>query len=120
MNSAVSEFTAISGLLRRTDAEIAAEMAKVKDFRRLATHLSLYDDASISRIINGLPSENRNLVKRLTYELKTPYSKWSEQLQKDTSRFGRYTYHSSQINLHKLLPSLLLGIILLAISGYMV
>ena len=120
MKQQVSEFTAISGLLRRTDAQIAEEMAKVRDFRRLATHLSLYDDASIGRIINGLPPENRNLVKRLTYELKNPYTKWSDNLQKNNSRYGRYTYHSSQINLNKFLPSLLLGIILLAISGYMI
>mgnify|MGYP006312219271 CR=1 FL=1 len=116
----VSEFSAISGLLKKSDAEIAEELSKVRDFKRLASQLSLYDDGAVNRIINGLPPENRHVVKKMTTELKDVHNWVSRQHKPGDPVYGRLIYETTHINIKKLLPSLVLAIILLAMSGYMV
>lgn len=120
MQPRVSEFSAISGLLRRSDEEIAAEMAKVKDFKRLASQLSLYDDQAMDRIIKGLPPENRVLVRRMTQEMKNPLSWAFSHNDRMRKMYGRFVYESTHLNLKKILPSLILALVLLAISGYII
>lgn len=116
----ISEFTTISGLLKKSDAEIAQEMSKVKDFKRLALKLSIYDDLAIQRIVNGLPPEKRQAVKKMTVQLKD-VNYWTRRNPKNGApAYGRLIYETTHINLKKIMPSLILALVLLAISGYMV
>ncbi|WP_156018300.1 hypothetical protein [Thiomicrospira pelophila] len=105
--------------MKKSDAEIANEMAKVKDFKRLANQLSLYDDRVISRIVNGLPPENRMLVRKMTNELRDMHQ-WSHKGSPNGQVYGRYIYQSTHVNIKRILPSLILALILLSMSGYMV
>lgn len=114
-----SEFSAISGLMKKSDAEIAAEMAKVKDFKRLANQLSLYDDQVINRVVNGLPPENRMLVRKMTNELRDMHQ-WDHKGSRNARVYGRYIYQSTHFNVKRILPSLILALILLSMSGYMI
>ena len=113
-----SEFSAISGLMKKSDAEITVEMAKVKDFKRLANQLSLYDDQVINRVVNCLPPENRMLVRKLTNELRDMHQ-WDHKGSQNARVYGRYIYQSTHFNVKRILPSLILALILLSISGYM-
>lgn len=114
-----SEFSAISGLMKKSDAEIAHEMAKVKDFKRLSQQLSLYDDQVVNRIVNGLPPENRMLVRKMTNELRDLHH-WDRRSSRNAEIYGRYIYESTHFNVKRILPSLILAMILLAMSGYMI
>ena len=119
MQPRASEFSAISGLLRKSDDQIAAEMIKVKDFNRLASQLALYDESAINRIVNNLPPERRTLVKRMTLEMKKPDS-YLHNAARNAEYRSRYVYHTTQINLKKILPSLIFAVILLSMSCHMV
>jgi ribosomal 50S subunit-associated protein YjgA (DUF615 family) len=113
------EFAAITGLLRKSDAEIAAEMAKVTDFEMLANKLALYDKEAINRIVQGVPMENRALVRRLTKEVQ---EKNYGNAPDSAFRFQtpRIVYHSTRVNFKRLFPALLLSLLLLHLSGYLV
>lgn len=119
MQSKASEFSAISGLMTKSDSEIVTEMAKVKDFKRLANQLSLYDDNVVNKIVNGLPPENRMVVRKMTNELKDMHN-WSQSNSKQARIYGRFVYESTHVNFKRLLPSLILALILWSLSGYMI
>lgn len=119
MQARASEFSAISGLLRKSDDQIAAEMVKVKDFNRLASQLSLYDENAINRIINNLPPERRTLVKRMTMEMKKPDS-YLLNAARNAEYRSRYVYHTTHINVKKILPSLIFAVILLSMTGHII
>ncbi len=119
MQARASEFSAISGLLRKSDDQIAAEMIKVKDFNRLASQLALYDEDAINRIVNNLPPERRTLVKRMTMAMKNPDNQFNNSSRAAEIR-ALYVYHSTHINVKKILPSLIFAVILLSMSGHMV